>query len=80
MDCIRVTSYIRPMVIQFLQQATDGKRAETHAEREARIRREAATIEQARAEIAAGYGLDDAALAAWLDELDHNPKAPIPRR
>lgn len=52
---------------------------ETAVERDGRLRREADIIAQGQAEIAAGLGIGDAALRAWLDELDRDPKAPLPR-
>ncbi|HTX50812.1 MAG TPA: hypothetical protein VME40_15650 [Caulobacteraceae bacterium] len=51
---------------------------ETPAERAARLRREAVEIELAEKELAAGLGIDDAALEAWFDELDRDPDAPVP--
>ena len=54
--------------------------AETTAERERRIRLEAALIARARLEIQAGQGIDDDALDAWLDRLDHDENAPVPVR
>ena len=54
---------------------------ETEPDREARVRREAALIAKAHAEINAGLGieLDDA--EAWLDalEIDENTPLPAPR-
>lgn len=52
--------------------------AESSAERAARILREAAVIQQARAQIAAGEGIDDDTLEAWFDALDQDPSAPLP--
>lgn len=43
-----------------------------------RVTREAAAIAQARAQIAAGQGIDDADLEVWLDQLDDNEDAPLP--
>lgn len=43
-----------------------------------RIRREAAIIEGARAEVAAGQGIEDEALDGWLDALDVDENAPPP--
>jgi hypothetical protein len=54
------------------------RRSETPAEREERIRREAAVIAQARAEIEAGQGIGDDDLEAWLDALDHDENTPLP--
>lgn len=51
---------------------------ETPAERAQRVQWEAREIERARQEIAAGQGIDDDVLEAWLDELDCDPNAPIP--
>lgn len=52
---------------------------ETPAERAARLRWEAAEIERAEEELAAGLGIDDEALDAWLDELDRDPDTPVPK-
>jgi hypothetical protein len=79
MDRVRAATYTHHMGIPFSAVPDDGQRFETQAEREDRIRQEAATIDRARAEIAAGHGLDDAALEAWLDALEHDPQAPVPR-
>jgi hypothetical protein len=37
-------------------------------------------IAEARAEIAAGKGIDDEALETWLDALDHDENTPLPTR
>jgi hypothetical protein len=50
-------------------------RRETPAER---VSREAAVIAEARAEIAAGQGIDDDALESWLDALEFDGNAPLP--
>ena len=51
--------------------------AKSNTEQETRIRREAAVIRDARAEIPAGKGIDDDALEAWLDQLDQDRNAPL---
>jgi predicted transcriptional regulator len=51
---------------------------ETPAERAARLRWQVAEIERAEEELAAGLGIDEEALEAWLDELDRDPDAPVP--
>jgi len=54
---------------------TGGSRPETQAER---VLREADAVAEGRAEIAAGQGIDDDALEAWLDALDQDESAPLP--
>jgi hypothetical protein len=51
---------------------------ETPAERARRVQWEAREIARARQEIAAGQGLDDDVLEAWLDALDGDPTTPLP--
>jgi hypothetical protein len=50
---------------------------ETPAERAQRVQWEAGEIERARQEIAAGQGIDDDVLEAWLDALDCDPNTPV---
>jgi hypothetical protein len=67
--------YRRSMAMQALR--TENF-AESSAERAVRVQREAAVLQQARAQIEAGEGIDDDTLEAWLDSLDHDPSAPLP--
>ncbi|HEX3575798.1 MAG TPA: hypothetical protein VHU42_14450, partial [Rhodopila sp.] len=69
-------SYISGMVMK-LKSSSGAGRPETVAER---IRHEALVIAEARAEIAAGKGIDDEALETWLDALDHDENTPLPTR
>lgn len=66
------------VTMTFMQIPRDDRRPETPAEREERVRQEAAIIAAARADVAAGNGIEDNALEAWLDSLDQNEDAPIP--
>lgn len=54
--------------------------AETPAQRETRLDRERAMLEEARAELRAGQGMDidDPQVAAWLDGLDGDEDIPPP--
>ncbi len=52
--------------------------AETDAERDDRITREAHILARAEADIDAGRGIEDDDLEAWLDTLDHDANAPQP--
>ncbi len=54
---------------------------ETSVERDSRIKREAALIAKAHAEIEAGLGIELDDLEAWLDalETDENTPLPVPR-
>jgi len=63
------------IVMATTQTLLDVTPAETPAER---IRRQAAVIAQAKAEIQAGEGIEFDNLEAWLDELDCNVDAPLP--
>lgn len=69
--------YVWSMVTSFQTRRTPPH-TETAADRAARIEREAAAIAQARAEIAAGQGIEDADLESWLDRLDDNADVPLP--
>jgi predicted transcriptional regulator len=51
---------------------------ETEEARAARIRREAALIAQAHADIDAGLGIEEEELEAWLDQLEIDEDAPLP--
>jgi hypothetical protein len=53
--------------------------AETPSARAARLRWEAAVIAKGHADIEAGLGLDFDAVEAWLEELERDPHAPLPR-
>lgn len=55
------------------------QRPETPTEQAARIRHEAAVIAKGHADIAAGLGIEDDELEAWLDRLDRDEDAPPPR-
>lgn len=66
------------VTMTFMHIPRDDRRPETPAEREERVRQEAAIIAAARADVAAGNGIEDNALEAWLDNLDQNEDAPIP--
>ena len=55
-----------------------SQRPETPAEQAARIRHEAAVIAKGHADLDAGLGIEDDALEAWLDRLDHDESAPLP--
>jgi hypothetical protein len=66
--------YISGMAMEFKLPLGGG----AHEAPPERIRREAAVIAEARAEIAAGHGIDDDALEAWLDALDHDENTPLP--
>ncbi len=46
--------------------------------RQARLRREAAALAQAEAELQRGEAVPLEVLEAWLDALDHDPAAPLP--
>jgi len=54
------------------------QKLETEAERQGRIAREEVVIAKARADIAAGRGIEDEDLEAWLDSLEQDPNAPLP--
>jgi hypothetical protein len=64
--------------MEFLRPEFPPRRAETDAERQARIQREAAIISQAESDIDAGLGIDDHNLERWLDALDQDENAPLP--
>ena len=70
--------YCLGVTITLMHMPRDDGRPETPAEREERVRREAAVIAEARADVAAGNGIEDDALEAWLDSLDRDENAPIP--
>jgi len=58
---------------------------ETDESRAARCQRlawEAARIAEARAELDEGFGIDEAAVDAWIDSLgtEHELPPPVPRR
>jgi predicted transcriptional regulator len=55
-----------------------GIGAETEEARAARIRREAALIAQAHADIDAGLGIEEEELEAWLDQLEIDENTPLP--
>ncbi len=48
------------------------------SEREARLARERALLEEARAEFRDGLSMDEAEVEAWLDGLDSNEELPLP--
>jgi hypothetical protein len=73
-----MASYVASMVVKVIQTPRRNMLSETPTKRRDRVRLEALILEQARAEIAAGQGIDDEALEAWLDELDHDANAPLP--
>jgi hypothetical protein len=73
-----MASYVASMVVKVIQTPRGNMLSETPTKRRDRVRLEALILEQARAEIAAGQGIDDEALEAWLDELDHDANAPLP--
>ena len=54
------------------------EKAESLAERTARIDREADAIAKGHADIDAGFGIEDDELEAWLDSLDSDENAPLP--
>ncbi len=66
------------VTMTFMHIPRDDGRPERPAEREERVRQEAAIIAAARADVAAGNGIEDSALEAWLDSLDQDENAPIP--
>jgi predicted transcriptional regulator len=47
--------------------------------RAARLRREAEAVARGHADIERGLGIDDDDLEAWLDQLDRDETAPLPR-
>jgi hypothetical protein len=53
--------------------------AEIAADREARLRYEAAVIARAQADIDAGLGLEWEDVEDWLIELERNPNATFPQ-
>lgn len=55
-----------------------GQTDETAAEREARLRYEAAVIARGHAEIEAGLGIEYDDLKAWLLALDDDENTPLP--
>nr|WP_294507264.1 hypothetical protein [uncultured Rhodopila sp.] len=61
--------------------ATLAEDIETDADRRQRIAREAALLEEARAEIAAGLAIDAADIEAWIESIgtDHELPPPYPR-
>jgi hypothetical protein len=73
-----MASYVASLVVKVIQTPRGNMLSETPTKRRDRVRLEALILEQARAEIAAGQGIDDEALEAWLDELDHDANAPLP--
>jgi predicted transcriptional regulator len=42
------------------------------------MQREDAIVAKAEADIAAGLGIDDDQVEAWLDALDRDPHTPLP--
>jgi predicted transcriptional regulator len=53
-------------------------RAETEAERQARIAWEAAGIAEAQADVAAGRLVDAAVVRAWVESIDTDHELPVP--
>jgi len=67
------------MTLGFMQGSPrPAPRQETEEQRRARVAREAELIAEARAELDAGLGIEDDQLEAWLDQLEHDPDAPLP--
>ncbi len=61
-----------------LKQDLDRLDSHVDAERQRQIKREAAILAKAHADIDAGLGIEDDDMRAWLDRLDHDESAPMP--
>jgi hypothetical protein len=79
MEPVSKKAYLPGMVTMgFQRQDFPPRHPETEADRQARIQREEEIIARAEADIDAGLGIEDDDLEAWLDDLDHDPNAPLP--
>lgn len=54
------------------------ERAETAEQRNARLARERALLDEARAEFEQGLAMDEDDVEAWLDALDSDEDRPLP--